>query len=175
MIPNGDQQPTILALKQNWDLMISSDGGYTWSEENGYLNFEYCDQLCHLGQMGYDQWRDEVWISTGLGLMHSPIGELTSIDESSASLIPEEYEILTAYPNPFNGTTQITYRLKNRSNIKLKLYNIEGREVMDLFDGNKSAGEHTISLNSTTLATGIYFLKLNSGSETYVKKLTLLK
>ncbi len=172
LVPVEDSDPILIGFTRENIIQISYDNGMTWEWEGDQL--PYHDQIFWLADIQYDQWRDRVWISTPNGMIYKNVSDLSSVDDNESG-IPEEFVVLKAYPNPFNNTTQITYRLKNPSNIKLKLYNIEGREVMDLFDGKKSAGEHTLSVNSSTLATGIYFLKLNSGSETFVRKLTLLK
>jgi Secretion system C-terminal sorting domain len=175
LIPVEESDPILLAFSDDFLFYISYDNGYTWTHEESIMPYSDSINWGFPPTMEYDSFRDRVWVSTPFGMMYSNVGDLVSVDDPNGSVIPDEFEILTAYPNPFNNTTQITYKLKNPSDIKLKLYNIEGREVMDIFEGKKSVGEHSISLSSSTLATGIYFLKLESGSKTTVKKLTLLK
>jgi hypothetical protein len=92
------------------------------------------------------------------------------------------------YPNPFNATTVVSYQLSVVSNVSLKLYDINGRLVQTLVDGWRGAGEHRviIDVNRGTdrnvyptvlpvLPAGVYFLRLQAGGETFVKKAVVVK
>jgi len=97
---------------------------------------------------------------------------------------PTEYSI-TAYPNPFNPTTQIRYGLPQQSTVKLTIYNVVGQEVIRLADENQNAGYYTTrwdGLNAlgNPVTSGLYFYKLEArGTDghtfTEVKKMLLLK
>jgi hypothetical protein len=96
--------------------------------------------------------------------------------------LPKEYRLEQNYPNPFNPITTIKYGLPFSSNVKLKIFNVLGQVVTTLKDEEESAGYKQIEWNSSELASGIYFYRLEatsvidpSKSFTQVKKMLLLK
>lgn len=89
--------------------------------------------------------------------------------------VPSSCALYQNYPNPFNPTTAIRYHLPKDSRVTIKVYDILGREVATLVDGEESAGYHEVSFDGSRFATGVYFYKMTAGSYTAVKKLMLLK
>lgn len=81
------------------------------------------------------------------------------------------------YPNPFNPSTVINYEIPVASYVVLKVYNVIGSEVATLVNGRQEAGSHTVnfSIPSGKLASGIYLYKLQAGSYTATRKMTLLR
>lgn len=79
------------------------------------------------------------------------------------------------YPNPFNPSTKISYSLPKDEYVTLNVYNIAGKEVAKLVDGQRSAGEYSVAFNAAELASGVYFYKLNAGSFSQIKKMILTK
>lgn len=79
------------------------------------------------------------------------------------------------YPNPFNPTTTITYRLPNSGNVELKVYDVLGREVATLVSGFQEAGVHTAYFNGQNLASGVYFYRLTAPGINQVKKMLMVK
>jgi hypothetical protein len=79
------------------------------------------------------------------------------------------------YPNPFNPTTDIVFSLDKARNIRLAVYDVNGREVARLANGNMSAGRHTVSFDGHNFASGVYFARLTSNGMTETRKITLLK
>ncbi|MBI5022004.1 MAG: Ig-like domain-containing protein [Ignavibacteriales bacterium] len=101
--------------------------------------------------------------------------------------VPEKFSLQQNYPNPFNPITKIEYGLPAESHIRLKIYDILGREVITLVDDIQSAGYRTIEWKSNNssgmnVASGIYFYRIDATSisnpkDTFtgVKKLMLLR
>lgn len=87
---------------------------------------------------------------------------------------PSEF-ILSAYPNPFNSTTTITFDLPQRADVELTLYDITGKRVQTLWNGAMNAGEYQIALHAADLPSGIYFAHLRAGDTRLTQKLMLLK
>lgn len=81
----------------------------------------------------------------------------------------------TAYPNPFNGSTTLSYNLPRAGRIEISLYDILGRQIQTLSDQRSSAGLHTSALDGTALPSGIYFARLQSAETNATIKLQLLK
>ena len=89
--------------------------------------------------------------------------------------LPLQFSLSQNYPNPFNPSTQIEYSVPKDGFVKLTVYNTLGQKVSDLVNGIEKAGQHEIIFNGTGLASGVYFYKLESGSNVSVKKLMLMK
>ncbi|MCF7859834.1 MAG: T9SS type A sorting domain-containing protein [Candidatus Cloacimonetes bacterium] len=80
------------------------------------------------------------------------------------------------FPNPFNGTTQISYHLMVESNVKLNIYNYNGQLIKSIEEGSKLKGTHVVLFDSNGLKSGIYFYSINiNGQTTDSKKMTILK
>jgi endonuclease I len=85
------------------------------------------------------------------------------------------FELLPAYPNPFNPTTTLRYSLQSNTYIALSLYDISGRKVRDLFQGYQTSGSHEYQLTADGLSSGIYIAKLQQGNASQSVKISLLK
>ena len=90
-------------------------------------------------------------------------------------VIPNEFILEDVYPNPFNPTTNIAYSLPITSEISIRIFDIQGREVDVLYDNIQDAGSHMLVWDASSFATGIYFVKMSSGSFAGMKKLMLIK
>jgi hypothetical protein len=92
----------------------------------------------------------------------------------NASLTPTHFALNQNYPNPFNPTTTISFTLPVASDYNVTVYNVSG-QVVDQLSGTEAAGEVTVEWNAGSLASGIYFYKLQAGNFTDTKKMVLLK
>lgn len=99
--------------------------------------------------------------------------EPNSIDAETQ--IPQEFALLSAYPNPFNSTTTITYALSTSSNTSLELYNVLGQRVLTLFEGEQQVGSYDVVLFGDELVSGIYLMKLMTNNQARVQKIILIK
>lgn len=99
----------------------------------------------------------------------------TDVEGANAKRLPIEYSVSQNFPNPFNPTTVISYQLPAYSHVKLKLYDLLGREVAILIDQEKAPGKYEVIFNAQNLSSGIYFYRMESGSFSQTKKLLLLK
>ncbi|HRN27815.1 MAG TPA: T9SS type A sorting domain-containing protein [Ignavibacteriaceae bacterium] len=90
-------------------------------------------------------------------------------------LIPAIFELTQNYPNPFNPTTTISFSIPKEEFISLKVFNSLGEEVADLINDTKPAGNYSLEFSGSSLSSGIYFYKLQSGSYNQTKKMILLK
>jgi len=86
--------------------------------------------------------------------------------------------LIGSYPNPFNPTTSINYQLSAISKVSLKVYDMLGREVVDLVNAVKETGYYNATFNASGLASGIYFVRLNvipqDGSKSVVQTMKML-
>ena len=103
-----------------------------------------------------------------------------NIQEDVASALPTHFRLMQNFPNPFNPTTNIQFEILERTDIKLELFDVMGKNVATLFKGSKNPGLHQIKWNGTNdqgqlLSTGIYFYKLTSKNLTQTRKLLFAK
>ncbi|MBU0508668.1 T9SS type A sorting domain-containing protein [bacterium] len=88
---------------------------------------------------------------------------------------PARFELLPAYPNPFNSSTTLSFTLPGTAQAKLNVYDLQGRLVRVLVDRESSAGRHSVHFDAGTLPSGFYFVGLSAGGHTAAQKLLLLK
>jgi len=92
------------------------------------------------------------------------------------NLLPVNFSLMQNYPNPFNPTTTIRFGLRESGNVKLTVFDTAGRVVAVLIDNAAmNAGYHEARFDASSLSSGIYYYKLESGANTITKKLVLLK
>jgi hypothetical protein len=89
--------------------------------------------------------------------------------------IPSAYSLKQNYPNPFNPVTKISFDMPKAGNVKITVYNINGKEVDILVNQNVEAGSYSIDFDASKLASGIYFYTLTAGSYKETKKMMLVK
>ncbi|MBE2227970.1 MAG: T9SS type A sorting domain-containing protein [Ignavibacteria bacterium] len=101
--------------------------------------------------------------------------QLVTAIEPISSNTPDKFALSQNYPNPFNPVTNINFSLPNAGNVRLVVFDMTGREVAVLVNGQYSAGTYKVDYNASSLASGVYFYKLETESFTDVKKMMLIK
>ncbi len=89
--------------------------------------------------------------------------------------VPSNFSLIGNYPNPFNPTTVIEFRLAEPGNIRLEIFNMLGQKVATLHDGYMKAGQNDVVWNGSELSSGIYFYRLTAGDRSETKKMILMK
>lgn len=105
--------------------------------------------------------------------------EQTDIDEEDIA-VPDNYALLSNYPNPFNAQTTISYNLTSPGEVKIEIYDVAGRQVKALVDDYRQTGRHTVIWDATDnfgneVSTGVYFYRLVAGDLSLSQKMTLIK
>ncbi len=88
---------------------------------------------------------------------------------------PLSFELQQNYPNPFNPTTNIKYNIPTASNVKLSVFNTVGEEVAVLVNGFVPEGRYEVTFDASSLPSGLYICKLQSGNLVQTTKMMLLK
>ncbi len=95
---------------------------------------------------------------------------------------PSKFSLEQNYPNPFNPVTIIKYTIQQQAKVKIKVFDILGREVRTLVNCVQESGQHIIDFNASSLASGVYFYRIEavpvngkSGNFIQTKKMILLK
>jgi len=96
--------------------------------------------------------------------------------------LPVKFALEQNYPNPFNPSTRIQYAVGNLPDgksgsqlVQLKVYDVLGNEVATLVNEEKQPGVYEVEFNASGLSSGMYFYKLQFGSQTITKKMLLAK
>ncbi len=91
-------------------------------------------------------------------------------------LVPSsQFSVFNSSPNPFNPETALSYQLQAASNVELAIYDIAGREVAVLAEGFYPTGTHQAVWDASSMASGVYFARLQVGDEVATTKLLLVK
>jgi hypothetical protein len=95
-------------------------------------------------------------------------------------LFPKNYVLYQNYPNPFNPSTTIRFDVPRMARVCIRIFNVLGEEIADVADGFYTAGVHQVVWDGRTqygrsAGSGVYFVRLESGTFTDTKKIILLK
>lgn len=156
---NNDQTSTIDGIRTGeqihyriWEYAINREDSNvtaTYSQGDGYYG------------------ADKVFVLSSLK------GTLTAVHNTTST--PTSYSLAQNYPNPFNPTTTISFDLPEFSHVRLVVYDVLGREVQTLLDGERSAGHYQISFDASKLPSGLYLYRITAGTFTEVRKMILMK
>ncbi len=175
----------ILTKEENW-------------EENKWVNALKITQTYNangeLDSAKTEMWWDSSWVpGNGTVWMYDNDGNsrhyfgskfkiyyASLTDVKNEELHIKDYSLSQNYPNPFNPSTIITYSISPNvqsglSNVSLKIYDVLGREIVTLVNKEQSAGNYEVQFNGSSLTSGIYFYKLQSGNFAESKKMLLIK
>ncbi len=105
---------------------------------------------------------------------HNP-GVRPAAEPGMLAVLPQESGLEQNYPNPFNPSTTIRYRLAADAQVSLRVYDLAGREVANLYEGQMNAGMHEVTWNASQQASGVYFVRMQAGSAISMRRIVLMK
>ena len=117
---------------------------------------------------------DGVWGSAGTLNWACLNFEYDYIDAATDAPVPVEYS-LSAFPNPFNPATTLTFGIQQPGDVRIDVFNIAGQQVRELANRHYDVGVHALTLDGKDLPSGIYFAQLRAGSFVKTEKLVLMK
>jgi photosystem II stability/assembly factor-like uncharacterized protein len=163
-------QGTIVFAGTAGGVFVSTNSGTNWDVANTGLNNTSIQSL------NLDT-RDFLFAGTsGNGAWRRPYSQLTSVEEIPGAL-PNSFTLAQNYPNPFNPSTTIQFAIPagTHTYTSLRVYDLLGREVATLVDGMEEAGYKSVEFDASALSSGVYFYRLQAGSFSDVKKLSVVK
>jgi len=98
-----------------------------------------------------------------------------AVELMEVTMLPDEFGIVSAYPNPFNSQTRVTYNLMEATHIDLALFDLSGRRIFDLVFGHRNAGQYAVVIDGSSLASGVYLVQLKANGDVSRSKITLVK
>ena len=99
----------------------------------------------------------------------------TELKATTKEIVSKGYAVKPAYPNPFNPSTNINLTLDMDANISVKVYNVTGQLVDVVAEGFYSPSSYKWTWNAENLASGVYFVKTQVGTDIHTEKIMLLK
>ena len=111
---------------------------------------------------------------------HDPIQISTGQMNAGLEVVPEQFRVYSAYPNPFNPVTRIVYDIASPSHVIISVYDMRGRIVQTLLSEYQHAGRYSIKWNATNdigehLNSGVFFIRIQAGQSFDTKKVILLR
>lgn len=109
------------------------------------------------------------------------LGIVTSVKHPpDRNVSPENFALFPAYPNPFNGTIRISYRIPQAKMVSVKVYDLSGKEVITLVKQQQASGTLELIWDGRDqyghpVSSGVYFYQLSIGTQKHVRKLVLLR
>ena len=98
-----------------------------------------------------------------------------AVEENHSETLLTEFSLSQNYPNPFNPSTVISFQLPVNSHVALTVFDVNGREVATLIDGNLEAGNHVVKFAPPRSTSGLYFYKLTTGKFSQTRKAIMMK
>ena len=158
---------TVLAGTLGAGVMLSNDGGATWTGTGlpgtDVLALALDGTYAYAGTGGHGVWRRPTSQMTVTGVI------------SAAPSGPAVFRLGQNYPNPFNPTTVIPYQIPSAQHVTLRVFDVLGREVATLVDGRLDAGPHTAHFDGGNLASGVYLYRLSAGGYTATRRFIITK
>ncbi len=160
-----------MVANTNGDLFVASyDSGVyrNGAQMNGGLNTLCCRSLA-LDLRGY------LFVGTFHNSVFRTVDPTTTATEESLPPLPMTFALEQNYPNPFNPRTEIRYQVSGVSHIRLIVYDLLGREVETLVNEIKMPGTYEAGFDASSLASGVYFYRLQADGFVQTKKLLLIR
>jgi hypothetical protein len=181
------------SVKFEWQTIseINNYGFYIQRYSNKTEQFETLESSFQLGkgttlEPQHYTWVDESAIITelqyrlkqidnnGLVNYYGPIS-LNPNNVKAGEILPIDFNLNQNYPNPFNPVTTIEYSVPKPVYVKLSVFDLIGRKVLSLVDGQKTSGKYAVQFDGTNLSTGVYIYTLSAGEFQQTRILTLIK
>jgi len=168
-------------------LARSMDGGNTWKEfslknsrfkPKPIVGGASSYQGDHISLLAVDNKFYALWMAdySGIYQIWASIFDMNvlSVNEPNHDVV-HDFNLFQNYPNPFNNSTIISYSIKQESHVRLRIYDLMGKEVDEIVNQTMSTGYYEVEFKADILPSGIYFYNLETESFNRTKKLILLK
>lgn len=189
---DGTGADNFVNVKDAFVYAVDSNGqvlGFSLTDENGNYGIENIapgDYTIHASKFKLEEGTVSGINLNGSAALAAPgvdfiLNAATSVEEIENEIeIPTAFGLSNNYPNPFNPTTTIEFKVPEVSNVKITVYNVLGQSVKTLVNANFTTGNYKVSWDGTNevgsqVSSGIYFYRLDAGNFSHTKRMLLLK
>jgi hypothetical protein len=158
--------PNIYGLYRN-GLYLSTNSGTNWILKNQGLYTRNLTRVYFDGNYAY-------LLTSNGGIWRRLISDIISVENISTE-IPSSYSLGQNYPNPFNPMCNVQFSMCNPGNVKITVYNIQGREIQTLVNERLKPGTYEVKFDGSMLTSGVYFYRMITADFTETKRMILLK
>ena len=154
----------------------STNSGLSWQADTRLTNDtanSYYPSIAVSGSVVHVVWQDNRNGLTEIYYKRNPTGNVGI--QSIGTETPSKYSLSQNYPNPFNSTSNLKFQIVNSGDVKLVVYDIQGREVQMLVNERLQPGTYEAAFDASSLNSGVYFYKLITDGFTDTKKMLLIK
>ncbi|MTI86370.1 MAG: T9SS type A sorting domain-containing protein [Balneolaceae bacterium] len=103
------------------------------------------------------------------------LGNSEYVRSEEKNYVPDKIQLLQNYPNPFNPVTMISFSIPEQSQVRLRVFNVLGREVASLVNRVMPAGHHAVQFDASGKASGLYIAVIEIGDTRLLRKMMLMK
>lgn len=179
--PGGDRSGTPSA-----SVDVTTTGAYTWgsttqlvSDVQGWVNDPSTNfGWILIGDEGTNQTSKRFDSRENATAGNRPtltVQYTTSTSVKDGPTVPQDVTLEGNFPNPFNPSTQIRFSVPSSQSVRLTIVNLLGIKVATLVDGPTAAGSHTVAWDASGMPSGLYFVRLEAGGRSAMKRMVLAK
>ncbi|HLF15020.1 MAG TPA: T9SS type A sorting domain-containing protein [Bacteroidota bacterium] len=155
-----------------WDVVYDGSGSGQANTISKMVSGGSDSSIVLVGSVTVGGQQDMMILKYGVGeSMLTGVGD----EAGSQAIVPGSYELLQNFPNPFNSSTTIKFRLPAEARVSLKIFDVLGREAVTVLEGRDGPGEREVVLRADDLSSGIYFCRFSSDGHTQTRKLVLMR
>jgi len=133
-------------------ILKSTDGGLTWSNQQIISNLLNIHSIFFLNQ--------DTGFCVNSNYIHKTSNGGSVFINNNNKIYPDQFELKQNYPNPFNSITNIKFQMAYTGNVKIKVFDVSGKEVAIIINEYKPAGTYSVKFDASGLSSGIYFYTL---------------
>jgi hypothetical protein len=162
------------------EVFSSADGGRTWVSRGAVVGEDLVGNEIRVNQLAVGP-AGRLWLATtgvvrGAGAVVRTVEPVVVASEEVLPGKPDETVALgTPYPNPSEASVTVPVVLAEAAEVRVVVYDVLGRAVATLHDGPLAAGRHPLTVETTGLTAGVYFVKLRAGSVSAARALAVLR
>ncbi len=149
-------------------ILHTTNGGVDWSIVNSGTNLS-------LYSVSFPDTGNGWVVGDGGTIIHTGTLSETSVGNAPSNRLPTQFYLSQNYPNPFNSHTEISYSLPVAGKVSLVVFDMMGRKVATLVDGNQSASRYRVGFDGKKLTTGVYVYRVSVNGVSESRKMVLLK
>jgi photosystem II stability/assembly factor-like uncharacterized protein len=152
----------------SYKVLLSTDAGLNWADSTGTLSVPATVDLA------FSRNDNSLYIASSTSGVYKKLFTVTGV-RMNEKIVPADFSLKQNFPNPFNPSTKIKFDIPEVSNVKLAVYDMQGKELTVLVNDRLIAGSYEVIFNGSDLPSGAYTCVLKAGKYSSAIKLVLIK